>query len=81
MVLIRVKLSTPSPPTEHELPYLCDQHFNLQPWHVCVPQDKEVYQLGFQVLSTPNNGQWSYTHIMRTDVDRFRNATAVGFED
>ena len=30
---------------------------------------------------TSENGQWSYTHIMRTLVDCFRNATVAGFKD
>ena len=30
---------------------------------------------------TSENGQWSYTHKVRTQVNRFRNATVAGFKD
>ena len=30
---------------------------------------------------TSENGQWSYTHIMRTLVNHFRNATTTGFKE
>ena len=34
-----------------------------------------------QYIITSENGQWSYSQIMLTLVDRFRNATVAGFKD